>query len=68
MKLKYLLSGLAAALLSASAAHATNIATWTFETSVPIASPGAGNYLTNIAPEVGTGTGAGLHAGASVYS
>jgi hypothetical protein len=68
MKLKYLVSGLAAALLSASAAHASNIATWTFETSQPVANPGAGVYLTNITAEIGTGTAAALHSGASVYS
>jgi hypothetical protein len=68
MKLKQLLSGIAAVVLSASAAHATTIATWTFETSVPASTPGAGVWYTNIAAEVGTGTAAGLHAGAATYS
>jgi hypothetical protein len=73
MKLKKLLSGIAAAVLSASAAHATTIATWTFETSQPgvvdgPAAPGAGIYITNITAEVGTGTASGLHAGAATYS
>ena len=68
MKLKHLLSGIAAALLSASAAQATTLATWTFETSLPAGAPGAGVYLTNITAEVGTGTASGLHAGAATYS
>jgi len=68
MKLKNILIGIGAALLTASAASASNIATWTFETSLPAGAPGAGVWLTNLTAEVGTGTAAGLHAGASTYS
>ncbi len=68
MKLKHLLSGIAAALLSASAAQATTLATWTFETSLPAGTPGANTYITNLEAEVGTGTASGLHAGAATYS
>jgi hypothetical protein len=73
MKLKYLLSGIVAAALSATGAYASNLATWTFETSIPgvvtlPAAPGAGVYLTNITAEVGTGTAAGFHAGVTLYS
>ncbi len=73
MKLKHILMGIGAALLTASAAYASNIATWTFETSEPgvntlPAAPGAGVFLTNLTAEVGSGTAAGLHAGASTYS
>ena len=55
-------------LILAASAQAQTIAQWTFETSQPSGSPGAGNYLTNIAAEVGSGTGSGWHAGASTYS
>jgi len=48
--------------------QATEIAKWTFETSQPSAAPGAGNWLTNISAEVGTGTASALHSGASVYT
>jgi len=47
---------------ASSAAHADTIATWTFETSIPLA---AGAF----APEVGTGAALGLHAsGSTAYS
>jgi hypothetical protein len=73
MKLKHILPGLAAALLSASAAYATTIATWTFETSQPgvvdlPAQPGANVYITNITAEVGSGTASAKHAGLTLYS
>jgi len=54
---------LAVALVFASAgsAAAANIATWTFETSVPTtAGP--------LAPEVGAGSATGFHSGSSAYS
>ena len=73
MKLKSILSCLAAVLLSASAAFASTLADWTFETSQPgvvdlPASPGAGVWITNIVAEIGSGTASGLHAGAATYS
>jgi hypothetical protein len=68
MKLKFTLLGLAAAFLSASAASATTIATWTFETSMPTNTPGANNWYTNITAEIGTGTASALHAGAATYN
>lgn len=46
---------------SAGSASAANIATWTFETSVPTtAGP--------LAPEVGAGSATGFHSGSSTYS
>ncbi len=47
--------------LGALQSHATIIAKWTFETSIPAS---AGPF----APEVGSGLALGSHAGASVYS
>jgi hypothetical protein len=44
------------------------IANWTFETTQPAASPGAGVWITNIAAEIGSGIASGFHSGASVYS
>ena len=44
------------------------LAKWTFETSVPAGSPGAGSWITNIAAEIGSGTASGWHAGAATYS
>lgn len=54
---------LAIALLTAGAgsAGAANIATWTFETSLPAS---AGPF----APELGAGSATGFHAGGSTYS
>lgn len=68
MKLKHILTTLAAALVSAAAAHASTLATWTFETSQPAGAPGANTWFTNITAEVGTGTASGLHVGAATYS
>ncbi|HEX4265738.1 MAG TPA: immunoglobulin domain-containing protein [Verrucomicrobiae bacterium] len=68
MTLKLLLPGLAAALLSASAAYATTIATWTFEISQPTNSATANTYYTNITAETGNGTASALHAAATIYS
>ena len=44
------------------------LARWTFETSVPVGAPGAGNFLTNITAEIGSGVASGFHLGASIYS
>ena len=49
-------------------AQAQTIADWTFETSVPAGTPGAGVAFPGISPEVGSGTASGLHVGNSVYS
>jgi len=74
MKLKHLITCLAAVLFSASAAIAqTTIAKWTFETSQPgvltlPATPGAGVWITNIAAEVGAGTASAYHKGNATYS
>jgi len=57
-----------AALLLAPVALADTIAKWTFETSQPAGTPGAGVWFTNIAAEIGSGTAAGLHAGNATYS
>ena len=64
MKQKYIISTLAAALLSVSAAFSqTTIAKWTFETSQPAGTLGAGVWITNIAAEVGSGIASGWHSG-----
>ncbi len=69
MKLKTIISCLAAGFLSASATYAqTTIADWTFETSQPAGTPGSGVWITNVVPEVGAGTASGKHAGNSVYT
>ena len=68
MNSKPLLSCLAALLLASPIAWADTIASWTFETSVPAGTPGAGVWITNIAAEVGSGTAAGWHAGNATYS
>src|SRR5581483_2482657 len=65
---KYLLTCLAAVLLSASAACASTLADWTFETSAPAGTPGAGVAFPGINPEVGAGTASGKHAGNATYS
>jgi len=58
----------ASLVLATTVSMQAQIAKWTFETSQPLAAPGAGNWLTNISAEVGTGTASALHAGASVYT
>jgi hypothetical protein len=66
MKLKYILTCLAAVLLSASATFAqTTLAKWTFETSQPALNGTAGHsiLITNIASEIGNGTASGFHSG-----
>jgi hypothetical protein len=64
---KLLLTGLAMSAFSIYGFGQT-IAKWTFETSLPAGSPGAGVWITNIAAEVGSGTASGWHAGAATYS
>ena len=61
MKLKPILSCLAAVLFSAAAASAATLADWTFETSAPTT---AGPF----SPEIGSGSATGFHVGAAVYS
>ena len=68
MNSKHLLTCLAALLLASPLALADTIANWTFETSQPAGSPGAGAWITNIAAEVGPGVAAGRHAGNATYS
>jgi hypothetical protein len=58
---------LAIVVSTAFATHA-QIARWTFETSQPLANQGAGTWYTNIAPEIGSGSAAGFHAGPSIYT
>lgn len=48
--------------------QAQTIAKWTFETSVPVFSPAANTWVTNIAAEIGSGTASGLHAAAAAYT
>ncbi len=54
--------------LSFSGSGQAQIASWTFETSMPTGSPGASVWITNIASEVGSGTASGFHVGAAAYS
>jgi hypothetical protein len=68
MNSKRLSSCLAAMLLASPIALADTIAKWTFETSPPAGTPGAGVWITNIVAEAGSGTASGLHAGAATYS
>jgi hypothetical protein len=55
-------------ILSCSGLGHAQIASWTFETSMPAGAPGAGAWITNIASEVGSGTASGFHAGVATYS
>ena len=50
-------------LLTAASLNAQTIAQWTFETSIPFLNDSA--TIDNIAPEVGTGVGSGVHASAA---
>lgn len=68
MKLKFIIPCLTAVLLSASAAFAQTIATWTFETSQPSGTIAANSWATNIVAEVPTGTGSAFHKLASSAS
>lgn len=69
MNSKTIFTCVAAGLLAASTAFGqSTLAKWTFETTQPAGTPGAGVWLTNIAAEVGTGTASGLHAGNATYS
>ncbi len=71
---KYLLSGVAAVLMSAHYASAqTTLAKWTFETltlSTVNTNPVPTGWCTNIAPEIGSGSASGFHlrAATAVYS
>lgn len=56
------------ALFTSKNLFADTLAQWTFETSLPAGSPGAGVWITNLSAEVGSGTASGLHSGASTYS
>lgn len=61
------LVALGLALVSHQAAAQTTIAKWAFEVSLPAGAPGAGNWITNIAPEIGVGTASAKHATAATY-
>jgi hypothetical protein len=65
MKLKYILSCLAAIFLTSAASAQTTLARWTFESSQPASTGTAGHSLliTNIASEIGSGTASGFHSG-----
>lgn len=67
LAMKKLLSPLGA-LLFVSVSINAQIADWTFESSVPSGNPGAGVYLTNIAPEIGSGVASAFHAGPCIYT
>lgn len=54
--------------LAIQSATADVLADWTFESSAPAGTPGAGVWFTNIAAEIGSGTASGLHAGNAAYS
>jgi len=66
--MKKLFSTIGAMMFLGASMNAQVIASWSFETSQPTGTPGAGVWLTNIAPEVGSGAGSGFHAGNAVYS
>jgi len=68
MNLKRLLPCLAAMLLASPLAFGDTIAKWTFETSQPAGTPGAGIWLTNIVAETPTGIASSLHASAATNS
>src|SRR4051794_2744650 len=57
---------LASALLASKSE--AQIAKWTFETSAPVVTPGAGIWVTNVAAEIGTGIASGFHAGNAAYT
>jgi hypothetical protein len=65
MKLKYILSCMAAVFLTSSATFAATLADWTFESSQPSGTNAANSWATNISAEVGIGTGAAFHQLAS---
>lgn len=71
--LKHAFLGLSMALCLSASAFATTIAGWTFETSIPPTGVANGTFtgttVSGIVPEVGAGSGSGVHALAtSVYS
>jgi hypothetical protein len=68
MKKIVLIATLAAAPFIVQTSSADILARWTFESSVPVGAPGAGNFLPGIVPEIGAGTATGFHLGASIYS
>jgi hypothetical protein len=59
---------LVAALVLNSSLFGQTIAKWTFETSQPTGTQAAGTWLTNVAPEIGSGSAAGFHSGVSIYT
>ena len=52
----------------ACSSRADTVALFTFESSLPAGTPGAGGWITNLAAEIGAGTASGLHSAASTYS
>jgi len=65
---KFLSLSVLLGVVTLSTARADTIALWTFESSLPTGSPGAGVWLTNIAAEVGSGVASGFHTDAASYS
>ena len=51
-----------------TAAKADTIADWTFETSHPNTLKTGGVWLTNIVPEIGTGTASAHEIGTAIYA
>lgn len=68
MSAKVFLATLAGIIGLQTSVNGDTIARFTFETSIPAGSPGAGVWITNIAAEVGSGVASGFHSGASTYS
>lgn len=68
MKKKIVLAVLTAFPFIIQTSSADVLAHWTFESSVPSGAPGAGNYLTNLTAETGSGVASGFHLVASIYS
>src|SRR5260221_11147241 len=69
MNKKPLLAFMAGTLLLTHVASAQiTLANWTFESSHPSGTPGAGVWITNVAAEIGSGTASAQHAGNAVYS
>jgi hypothetical protein len=51
-----------------AASSQAQIAKWTFETSQPANTPGAGIWVTNVSAEIGSGTASALHTGNAAYT
>lgn len=69
MKVKCLLFCLTAVLLPTRATFAqTTLAKWTFELSQPNGTSEAGEWITNIVAEIGTGIASAWHTNASTYN